>query len=67
MNGAHHVAQHSWAPVIIAAGVFVLNAGFVFGLPVGILGLVIFAVGIGTWIREDMRTYAGGSDDGEPH
>ncbi len=67
-QGGHgHVAQYSWAPFIMGTGIFVMNAGFVFGLPVGIVGLLILAVGIGTWIREDMRIYARGSDDGEHH
>ncbi len=68
MNHPQHVFQHSWAPAIMAAGVFVMNAGFVFGLAVGIVGLLILLAGIATWIREDMRTYASGSDEsGEPH
>ena len=64
---AQHVAQHSWAPLIIGVGIFFLNAGFVFGIGVGIFGLIIFATGVATWIREDMRIYEQGSDDGEHH
>ncbi len=67
--GAHeqHVAQYSWAPLIIGVGIFFMNAGFVFGLPVGIFGLLILGSGILTWIREDLRIYDRGSDDGEHH
>jgi hypothetical protein len=68
MNEHAHVAQRSWAPVIIGTGLFFINAGFVFGLAVGLLGLVIMAAGVVTWIREDVRIYAEGSDEhGEPH
>ncbi len=67
-RGGHgHVAQYSWAPFIMGIGIFVMNAGFVFGLAVGIFGLLILASGIVQWIREDMRIYARESDDGEPH
>ena len=66
-HGGQHVAQNSWAPLIIGVGVFFLNAGFVFGLPVGVFGLLVMAGGILTWIREDMHIYARGSDDGEHH
>lgn len=67
MNEHAHVSQRSWAPVIIGTGLFFINAGFVFGLAVGLFGLLIMAAGIVTWIREDMRIYARESDEhGEP-
>lgn len=62
-----HVAVYSWAPLIIGVGVFVLSAGFVFGLPVGVAGLIVLFAGIVTWVREDMRTYARGSDEHGDH
>lgn len=62
-----HVAQHSWAPLIIGVGVFFLNAGFVFGVAVGLFGLAILLGGVGQWIREDMRIWARESDDVEHH
>ncbi len=67
MNEHGHVAQYSWAPLIIGIGVFFINAGFVFGVVVGAVGVLILGTGVVTWIREDMHIYARGSDDGEHH
>lgn len=67
-ESAHvHVPQHSWAPLIIGIGIFFVNAGFVFGLGVGLFGLLILLAGVGQWIREDIRTWARESDDVEHH
>lgn len=66
-GGAVHVFQSSWAPIIIAAGIFFMNLAFLVGIPSAILGGVILLAGVGQWIREDMRTYRKGSDEGDGH
>lgn len=68
LESAHvHVPQHSWAPLIIGIGVFFLNAGFVFGLAVGVFGLLVVLGGVAQWIREDVRYYERESDDVDHH
>ena len=62
-----HTPQYSWAPLIIGVGTFFINAGFVFGLPVGIFGLLVFLSGVATWIREDIHLWARGSDEHGGH
>ena len=64
---AEHTPQYSWAPLIIGIGVFLINAGFVFGLAVGILGMLVFLAGVAVWIREDVRLWASGSDEHGGH
>ena len=64
---AEHTPLYSWAPLIIAVGVFCLNAGFVFGPPVAALGLLVFLAGVVAWIRQDVRLWAHGSDDDGGH
>lgn len=64
---AEHTPLYSWAPLIVGAGIFLINAGFAFGLPVGILGLVVFVVGVAVWVREDVHLWASGSDEHGGH
>jgi hypothetical protein len=64
---AEHTPLYSWAPLIIGAGIFFLNAGFVFGLPVGIFGALVFFAGVAVWIRQDVRLWASGSDEHDGH
>lgn len=61
-HGAPHVPQQSFAPVILGAGVFFINLAFALGLPFAIVGLLIFAIGIAVWVREDMESWRRGSD-----
>lgn len=58
-HGEHpvHLPQHSWAPIILGAGIFCINAAFVFGVPFAVAGLLIFVAGIAQWVREDIRKY----------
>jgi hypothetical protein len=55
-----HVPQSSFAPVILAIGIFFLNLAFVFGLVLAIIGGVIFFAGVAQWIREDMSYFRRG-------
>src|SRR6516165_4419293 len=40
------------APLVLAAGVSLFGAGFVFGLALTIVGALILAVGLGIWIGQ---------------
>jgi hypothetical protein len=64
---AEHTPLYSWAPLIIGVGIFVLNAGFVFGLAVGILGVIVLFAGIVVWVRQDVHLWASGSDEHGGH
>jgi hypothetical protein len=64
---AEHTPLYSWAPLVIGVGIFLINAGFVFGLAVGLLGVVVFLAGVAIWIREDVRMWAAGSDEHGGH
>lgn len=64
---AEHTPLYSWAPLIIGVGVFIMNAGFVFGLAVGVVGLVVLLAGVIVWIRQDVRLWAQGSDEHGDH
>ncbi len=63
-HGGHavHVPQPSWAPVILGTGVFFINLAFLFGIPFGVFGLLVFLSGVAQWVREDMRKYREQSD-----
>jgi hypothetical protein len=64
---AEHTPLYSWAPLIIGIGIFFINAGFVFGLAIGIFGLIVFLSGVFVWIRQDVRLWASGSDEDGGH
>lgn len=63
---AVHVAQTSWAPPVIAAGIFFMNSGFIFGIGPAIFGIIVFVFGIALWIREDIKKWREESD-GDGH
>lgn len=58
-HGEHqaHLPQHSWAPIILGAGILSFNAAFVFGVPFAVLGVLIFVAGIAQWVREDIQKW----------
>ncbi len=60
-----HVPQRSFAPIVLAAGIFCFNLGIAFGVHFIVLGLLIFAYGVLRWVREDVEYFRKG--DGEPH
>jgi hypothetical protein len=64
---AEHTPLYSWAPLVIGAGIFFLNLGFVFGLPVGLFGLAVLLGGVAVWVREDVHLWAAGSDEHGGH
>jgi len=41
-----------------------LGFGVLFGLPLVVLGLALFLIGIVTWLIDDARTYANAPDEG---
>ncbi len=62
-EGGHgeHEAIVSFAPIILAAGVFCINLAIGFkSLPFGVVGGLAFALGVAQWIREDMVFYGKG-------
>jgi len=64
---SEHTPLYSWAPLIIGVGVFFMNAGFVFGIPVGIFGVLVLFAGVFVWVRQDVQLWAGGSHDDGGH
>lgn len=58
-----HEPQQSFAPVILAAGVFFVTLGLGFGLHFIGLGLLIFAYGIFRWVREDVAYFRKGEGE----
>jgi len=64
---AEHTPLYSWAPLIIGVGVFFMNAGFVFGIAVGIFGVLVLLAGVVVWVRQDVRLWAGGGHDDGGH
>lgn len=52
----------SFAPVILAIGIFFFNLGIGFkSAPLGVIGVAVFTLGLLVWIREDMVYYRKGS------
>ncbi len=49
-----HLPDPSIWPIVIALGIALLINGVVLGLPVALGGLLILALGIGGWIRQDI-------------
>lgn len=54
-----HVPQQSYAPIIVATGIFLALLFFVFGTAPAVLGLIVFIIGLAQWIREDVRYFHG--------
>jgi membrane-bound ClpP family serine protease len=60
-----HVPQRSWAPVVLAIGIFFINLAFITGIVVGLLGITVFVAGVFMWVREDARYFREGAPHGE--
>jgi hypothetical protein len=50
-----HMPSPSFSPIILALGLSILIFGLVFGAVALILGAVVTAIGLGTWIVDDIR------------
>jgi len=66
---AIHVPQPSFSPPILGLGVMLIAFGVLLGLPLLVVGAVIFVIGIATWLIDDARAYQHASDptDGAHH
>jgi hypothetical protein len=64
-----HLPPPSLSPATIGLGVFILSFGILYGLPLIVLGGVIFVIGLATWLIDDARAYvqAGDPVDGHGH
>jgi hypothetical protein len=59
-----HLPGPSISPPLLGLGVTILAFGVLFGLPLIIIGFVIFLFGLITWLLDDARAYAQASDEG---
>ncbi len=59
-----HLPGPSLSPPLLGLGVTILAFGILFGLPLIIIGFVIFLFGLITWLLDDARAYAKASDEG---
>jgi len=59
-----HLPGPSISPPLLGLGVTMLAFGVLFGLPLIIIGFVIFAIGLVTWLVDDARHYASAPDEG---
>jgi hypothetical protein len=66
---AIHVPAPSFSPPILGLAVMLIAFGVLLGLPLLIVGAVIFVIGIATWLIDDARAYqqAGDPTDGAHH
>jgi hypothetical protein len=66
---AIHVPAPSFSPPILGLAVMLIAFGVLIGLPLLIVGAVIFVIGIATWLIDDARAYqqAGDPTDGAHH
>ena len=66
---AIHVPAPSFSPPILGLAVMLIAFGVLVGLPLLIVGAVIFVIGIATWLIDDARAYqqAGEPTDGAHH
>jgi hypothetical protein len=66
---AIHVPAPSFSPPILGLAVMLIAFGVLVGLPLLIVGAVIFVIGIATWLIDDARAYqqAGDPTDGAHH
>jgi hypothetical protein len=66
---AIHVPAPSFSPPILGLAVMLIAFGVLLGLPLLIVGAVIFVIGIATWLIDDARAYqqAGEPTDGAHH
>jgi 4-amino-4-deoxy-L-arabinose transferase-like glycosyltransferase len=66
---AIHVPAPSFSPPILGLAVMLIAFGVLLGLPLLILGAIIFVIGIATWLIDDARAYqqAGDPTDGAHH
>jgi hypothetical protein len=66
---AIHVPQPSFSPPILGLGVMLIAFGVLVGLPLLVVGAVIFVIGIATWLIDDARAYqqAGDPTNGAHH
>lgn len=64
-----HTPQPSFSPPILGLGVMFLAFGVLVGIPLIVVGGVIFVTGIATWLIDDARAYqaAGDPTDGGHH
>jgi hypothetical protein len=63
-----HAPQPSISPPIIGLGIMILSFGILFGVPLIVLGGIIFVIGIATWLIDDARAYMGaGEPSGDGH
>ena len=59
-----HLPGPSLSPPLLGLGVTILAFGVLFGLPLIIIGFVIFLFGLITWLLDDARAYAKAPDEG---
>lgn len=52
-----HMPDPSIFPLIISIGMTILPLGLLLGLWVFIVGLIVFAIGLGGWLYEDTQTH----------
>ena len=56
-HGAHHMPDPSIFPLVLAIGITLVALSTVLGLTVLIVGLIVFAIGMGGWLTEDTKTH----------
>ena len=57
-----HLPPPSFSPAIIGLGVTFIAFGLLYGLPLIVAGVLLFVIGIATWLIEDARAYAKAGD-----
>lgn len=57
-----HLPSPSFSPILIATGVTFICFGILFGIPLVIIGAVIFVFGLATWLLDDARSYGKAAD-----
>lgn len=62
-----HLPTPSISPAVIGLGAAILAWGILVGLPLIILGVAIFLIGLVTWLIDDARAYADAPDEGAHH